>query len=221
MKPIASLLAAAAAACLLPSRGSCADDWEWWVDLPVSASLAPGLEFNAVGSLKFRDDMSYLYNRGAIAGPLFSPWKWLGLGLDYWYRETRKSTQGPWTDQRSLVGRFDLRWKAADWLIAQDLNRLEYDTDLCRWRIRIKPRICLPFRAAGLAFRALVDNEFFLFLDYPGGRTTYSENRFSVGLILSAFAGLDVQVGYRRVDTDTDKGWRGSNVLYSCMKIAF
>jgi len=206
------------AAALSPSaRGG--DDWEWWVDLPVSAPLTRGLSLEAIGSLKFKDDMNYLYNRGITAGPYFRAAPWLCLGFDYWYREVRRTSSKPWDEHNTLATRVNLNWKASERLRLQLHNRLEYDADTYLWRLRLRPRLLIPLVLGAVPITAVVDDEFFFYLDYPRNRDAFSENRFSVGLRADPTPFIRLQLAYKRVETRPGDEWTGSNVLATCVKI--
>jgi hypothetical protein len=200
------------------------DDWEWWLYTPASFKPASNVKLDVQGMFRWKNDMKDYYYRGVIAGGSYSVLPWLSLGGHFWYKEVRKDKHADWVYTDTYVGNLDFQYKAADWLVLKENNRLEYDNNTYKWTLRVKPRLDFPLAWLGLKPVTLyVDNEFFFKFAYPDDRDTFSESRFTVAADVKIVGPFGATIAYRNVgkkSASTDS-WDFTNVLATSAKLSF
>ncbi|MCX6348984.1 MAG: DUF2490 domain-containing protein [Candidatus Aureabacteria bacterium] len=200
------------------------DDWEWWIETPVSVKLNSNVKADIPGLCRFMNDMKDFYYRSFIVGGYYSLASWMEAGGHYWYKESRKSLQDEWVDANIAVARLNFKYSPASWLALKENNRLEFDFSIDRFTLRLKPIAEFPLGWAGLdPVKLFLDNEFFLTFDFPDDRSTFSENRATVGAEVQIAGPAAVILGYRNVGKKSaaDGSWTFANVLLTSIKLAF
>ncbi len=219
------LMALLAAAAAWPAgRAAADDDWEWWIETPVSVKLTPNLKADVTGLFRFKNDMEDFYYRSFLVGGYYTLTSWMEAGGHYWYKESRKSLPDAWADADVAVARVNFKYSPDSWVILKENNRLEFDFSLDRFLLRLKPVAEFPLQWAGLdPVRLFLDNEFFLAFDYADDRSTYSENRATAGAEVAVAGPASVIVAYRNVGkkSATTGSWSFANVLVTSLKLAF
>lgn len=200
------------------------DDWEWWIETPVSVKLAPDLKADVTGLFRFKNDMEDFYYRSFLVGGYYTLTSWMEVGGHYWYKESRKSMQDEWVDADVAVARANFKYSPESWIVLRENNRLEFDFSLDRFLLRLKPVAEFPLGWAGLdPVKLFLDNEFFLAFDYADDRSTYSENRATAGAEVKVAGPASVIVAYRNVGKKASAtgSWSFANVLVTSLKLAF
>ncbi len=213
-------------ACLIRpvADGYSKDDWQWWVYTPVSYKITPEVKADVTGLFRWKNDMEDFYYRGCLVGGYYSLTPWLSLGGHYWFKETRSSTQTPWVETNTFLVRADFKYRPVEWCVLQEANRLEYDTRIDRWKLRVKPKAVFPLDWLGLKGIGLfIDNEFFFAFDYQDDRDFYSENRATIGINAKVIGPLALAAAYRNVGKKSAAtgNWDFTNVLATYAKLAF
>ncbi len=219
------LIAAALAAALavLPAAEA-KDDWEWWFTTPVSYQPVSGVRLNAEGMFRWKNDMKDYYYRGVITGGTYSVLPWVTVGGHFWYKEVRRDTNSPWVYTDTYVANLNFQYRAADWLVLRENNRLEYDNEIYRWTLRMRPRLDFPLARWGLKPVTLfLENEFFFKFDFADGRDTFSENRTTAGANIAVAGPFGVTAAYRsRALKPVSTGsWNNTNVLVTSARLSF
>lgn len=93
---IAGMVLAAVCLFLQTEKAQAGDDWQWWLYTPVSFKPVKEVKVDATGMFRWKNDMKDYYYRGVITGGYYSVTSWMDLGVSYWYKETRKSTDADW-----------------------------------------------------------------------------------------------------------------------------
>ena len=200
------------------------DDWEWWLYTPVSYKMVGDVKLDAQGMFRWKNDMKDYYYRGVIAGGSYALCPFVSVGAHFWYKEVRKDKESPWVYTDTYVGNLDFQYKAAGWLVLRENNRIEYDNEIYKWTLRVKPRVDFPLAGLGLKPVSLyVDNEFFFKFDLGDERDTFSENRFTVAADVKIAGPFGATVGYRSVAKQDSKtgDWGNTNVLVTSGKLSF
>lgn len=214
-----------AAGGLLPARRvSAEDDWEWWVYAPVSCRVTPAVKADVTGMFRWKNDMKDFYYRSCLVGGYCTLTSWLDLGGHYWFKETRKTNRDDWVETSTFLVRANFKYKAADWCVLKEANRLEYDTRIDRWQLRLKPAVEFPLVWLGLpGIKLFADNEFFFAFDYQDDRDTFSENRVSVGVDADVVGPFGITVAYRNVGKKSAStgDWDYADILVTYAKLAF
>lgn len=212
----------AALTCLPAARAG--DDWEWWLYTPVSYKMAGDVKLDVQGMFRWKNDMKDYYYRGVIAGGSYALCPWVSVGAHFWYKETRKDKHADWVYTDTYVGNLDFQYKAADWLVFKENNRIEYNNNIHKWTLRLKPRVDFPLAGLGLKpVTIYIDNEFFLNFDFEDGRDTFSESRFTAAADVKILGPVGITVAYRNVgkkSAATDS-WDFTNVLVTSAKLSF
>ncbi len=218
---IGAILAAALA--VMPSARA-GDDWEWWQYFPAGFKPARDIKLDIEGIFRWKNDMKDIFYRSMIAGGSYSLGPWVSVGAHFWYKEVRKDKGSPWVYTDAYVGNLDFQYRAADWLVLKENNRIEYDNEVYRWTLRAKPRLDFPLAWLGLKpVTIYLENEFFFKFDYDDGRDTYSENRTTAGANVNVLGPFGITVAYRNVgkkSAATDS-WDFANVLVTSAKLSF
>jgi len=200
------------------------DDWEWWLYTPVSYKMAGDVKLDAQGMFRWKNDMKDYYYRGVIAGGSYALCPYVSVGAHFWYKEVRKDKSSPWVYTDTYVGNLDFQYKAADWLVFKENNRIEYNNENYKWTLRVKPRVDFPLAWLGLKPLTLyVDNEFFFKFELDDERDTFSENRFTVAADVKIAGPLGATVAYRSVakQSSSTGDWGNTNVLVTSAKLSF
>ena len=225
MKKWLWLMAAVLSVGLLPvERAAAKDDWEWWIETPVTVKITPEVKGEIIGLFRFKNDMEDFYYRSFIVGPYYSFTPWLEAGAQYWYKESRKSLQDDWVDASIAVARLNFKFSPDSWITLKENNRLEFDFSIDRFTLRLKPIAEFPLNWMSLsAVKLFIDNEFFLTFDYADDRDTFSENRATVGAEVKIMGPVSLIAGYRNrgVKSASDDSWSFTNILLTQLKLSF
>ena len=199
------------------------DDWEWWFTTPVSYKLDQDVKVDAEGLFRWKNDMKDIYYRSGIAGGSYSLCPWVSVGAHFWYKEVRKAKGSPWVYTDTYVGNLDFQHQAADWLVLKENNRIEYDNEIYKWTLRVKPRLDFPLVWLGLKPVTLfLEDELFFKFETPG-QDTFSENRVTAGATAKVLGPFGVTVAYRNVGKKAayDQEWSYTNVLVTSARLSF
>ncbi len=224
-KLAAAAMVLALAGLVIPGgKARAGDDWEWWLYTPVGAKITKEVKADVTGMFRWKNDMKDYYYRSVIASAYYSLLPWMEVGASYWYKESRKTKDDPWSYVNTYIARLNFKYSPTDWLTLKEANRLEYDNAIYRWKLRAKPVAEFPLSWLGLKqIKLFVDNEFFFAFDYPNDLDTFSENRASIGVDAAILGPVGASVAYRNVGKKSAStgNWDFANVLATYAKLSF
>lgn len=188
-----------------------------WLDQGISAALSGNKSLEVEFHERFDEGVSNLFEYFVQAGVAFRPRPWLTLIPIYRYQRfpgnpaiayenrlqfniTLSTSRGPWRyNLRTLIeGRFP-------------------DNRPASARLRFRPGVdyILPFRRSWRPV-LVVSNEFFIvpwFNPFANGGSSYTQNRFQVGIRLPISNSLSVRPYYMLQSVNLPAGWDTNEIV--------
>ncbi len=168
---------------------------------------------------RFGDNANTFYYHHYDLGYIYSPKKYLNLGVGYRHIYEKKNGLGKFKQENDPYLIATLLWDMAGFKL-DDRSRLEYrhfqyQTDSFRYRNKLTVKF--PWKFTKLGIQPFFADEGF----WSANSTGFNQNRFFSGLGMSLTKNLKAEIYYMLQTTKGSGSWIDTNVLGTKLKLDF